>query len=197
MLPNQTGALLRQLRGEQNLTQKELADRIGVSDKAVSKWERGAGLPDVSLVGVLAQTLGVPAERLLAGELAPNTFDGGNMKRLAFYRCPTCGNVLTATTASAVSCCGRTLEAMQAQPCDDAHRPQSELIENEWFLTLPHEMTKAHHLLFAAAVGYDRLYLIRLYPEQDAAVRLPRIGRGKLFIGCSRDGLFVLDEPKG
>ena len=63
-----TGALIAQKRKEQNLTQQQLADLLGVTNKAVSKWETGDGFPDVSLLLPLAQALGVTADTLLKGE---------------------------------------------------------------------------------------------------------------------------------
>ena len=64
------GALIRTLRREKHMTQKALAERLGLSDKAVSKWERGLGCPDVSLLGDLSTILGVDLARMLSGELA-------------------------------------------------------------------------------------------------------------------------------
>lgn len=61
------GTFVAQLRKEQNLTQKELADRLHVTDKAVSKWETGKGFPDVKLLESLAQTLHVSLVELLQG----------------------------------------------------------------------------------------------------------------------------------
>ncbi len=63
-----TGAFIAELRGELRLTQKELADRIGVTDKAVSKWERGRGFPDVAILEVLAKELDVSIAELMSGE---------------------------------------------------------------------------------------------------------------------------------
>ncbi|MCM1165210.1 MAG: helix-turn-helix domain-containing protein [Lachnospiraceae bacterium] len=63
-----TGAFIARLRRERGLTQKELADKIGVTDKAVSKWERGRGFPDVSLLESLSEELGVSAAELINGE---------------------------------------------------------------------------------------------------------------------------------
>ena len=107
------GALIRVLRREKGMTQKALADRLGLSDKAVSKWERGLGCPDVSLLGDLSVILGVDLARMLSGELAPNDFVGGNMKKAKFYVCPVCGNLTLCTGNASVSCCGRTLEALE------------------------------------------------------------------------------------
>ncbi len=63
----QFGAFVAQLRRELGLTQKELADRLNVTDKAVSKWETGKGFPDVKLLEPLAQALGVSLLELMQG----------------------------------------------------------------------------------------------------------------------------------
>lgn len=134
---NKTGLLIRALRTEQGLTQKQLAQALGVTDQAVSKWERGLGCPDVSLLPSLAQALAVPLEGLLAGSLDERDPDGGNMRNLAFYVCPQCGNLMTATSAASLSCCGRTLEPLKPQKPDEDHVLVKEPVENEWFLTTP------------------------------------------------------------
>lgn len=183
------GGLIFSLRKEKGLTQRELAERLGVSDKAVSKWERGQGCPDVSLLGGLSRVLGVNIEQILSGELESNDRDGGNMKRLKFFVCPECGNVLTATGEPEVSCCGRRLEALQPSQADGEHLARAEEADGEWYVTFDHEMEKEHFLAFAALVTYDRVLLVRLYPEQDAALRMPKAGRGKLYFYCTRHGL--------
>ena len=184
------GALIRRLRTRQGLTQRQLAGRLEVSDKAVSKWERGQGCPDVSLLPRLAQTLGVELEGLLAGELSERDQTGGTMKNLNFYVCPTCGNLLTSADEAAVSCCGQKLSPLEAVKAPEAERLTVELIENDYFITSSHPMTKEHYVSFVALVTGDTLMLKRLYPEWDLQTRLPRIGHGKLYWYCVQHGLF-------
>lgn len=184
------GALIRALRTERGMTQRALAERLQVSDKAVSKWERAMGCPDVSLLPALSDALGVDIASILAGSLHPNERDGGNMKRIRFYVCPVCGNVLTATDGAEISCCGRRLEALRCAPCDEAHAVKAEPMDGEIYLSFAHEMTKAHHIRFVACVGYDRVLLVRLYPEQGGELRMPHMPYGVYYICCSRDGLF-------
>ena len=184
------GALIRSLRRERGMTHKMLADRLGLSDRTVSKWERGWGCPDVSLLNELAAALGVDTARLLSGELAENDRDGGNMRRLNFYVCPTCGNILTATGEAALSCCGRTLEPLKARKADPEHQIRVENVEDDWYITYPHGMEKGHFIRFFAYVRFDRLLLVRLYPEQGSEVRLPAMRGGRLFWCCSEHGLF-------
>ncbi|MBQ4049613.1 MAG: helix-turn-helix transcriptional regulator, partial [Clostridia bacterium] len=66
------GSLLRDLRKARGMTQKDVADRVGVVPKTVSKWETGHGFPDVSTISALADVLGVSERILLSGDLIKN-----------------------------------------------------------------------------------------------------------------------------
>lgn len=124
-----------------------------MSDRTISKWETGAGSPEVSVLSDLALVFGVRVEALLQGEQPVNRVDQGNLRRLQFYLCPTCGNILTATGPACVSCCGRVLSPCAVQKPDEAHAVIVERVEDEDYITFSHEMTKAHHLLFFCAGG--------------------------------------------
>lgn len=189
------GALIRRLRLENGLTQAQLARQIGVTDKAVSKWERALGCPDVSLLSALSGVFRVDIESLLSGALPQSGMQGGNMKRLQFYLCPVCGSLLTSTGQSQLSCCGRKLAPLSPVPADDAHIPAMEAVEDECYLTFPHEMSKEHHIAFVAWLSYDRMFMVRLYPEQDAALRMPFFRRGALLVYCTRHGLMRINPP--
>ena len=80
-----TGALIKQLRINSGLTQKQLADSLNVSDKAVSKWECGNGCPDVSLLSELSEIFGTDVQTLLSGRIDKNESEKGNMKKLKFF----------------------------------------------------------------------------------------------------------------
>ena len=183
-----TGALIRALRTQKGLTQKALAETVGVGDKAVSKWERGLGCPDVSLLPELSRVLGVGLETLLTGRLDANDQERGNMKKLNFYVCPDCGNLITAATEVGVSCCGRTLLPLEPQKPEE---PLSvEKIDDSWFVSSPHPMTKDHYISFVALLTGDTLFLRRLYPEWDLQTRIPAFGHGILLWYCTQHGLF-------
>lgn len=185
------GALLRQLREEKKMTQRQVAETLCVSPQAVSRWERGIGCPDVGLLPELSRLYGVAADCLLAGDLTRERMDGGNMKRVKFYVCPDCGNLLTATGGGELHCCGRRLEALKVQPADAEHTVAVQEMEEDWYVTFRHPMEKHHFFRFAAYVTVDRVLLVRLYPEQGGEFRIPQIrGGGKLYLCCSRDGLF-------
>lgn len=185
-----TGSLIRALRKEHKLTQLALAQRMNISDKTVSKWERGLGCPDVSLLPELSEILGVNLEELLIGELDSKDSIGGNMKKLEFYVCPCCGNVLTAAAEAAISCCGKKLSALKAVKADDKEKLSVELIENELFVSSEHPMTKDHYISFVAMMTGDTLLLRKQYPEWNLQTRLPNLRHGKLVWYCTQHGLF-------
>lgn len=184
------GALIRTLRLQQHLTQRALAQKLNVSDKTVSKWERGQGCPDVSLLPALSDFLGVEAGVLLSGELDPNDAVGGNMKNLKFYVCPHCGNLLTSSNDASLSCCGKKLSPLTPQKAGDLERLSVSVIENDYYVSSSHPMQKDHYIAFLALLTGDGVVIRRQYPEWDLSARLPRTGHGKLLFYCTRHGLF-------
>lgn len=184
-----TGNLICKLRKEKNLTQKQLASMLHISDKAISKWERGRGCPNPDVLAPLCDILGVPLEELLSGELDDKRKSPANMKKLKFYVCPDCGNVLTADAQTSISCCGKKLAALKPQKANVNEKLHVELIENEYFISSDHEMSKSNYISFAAMLTVDTVVMKKLYPEWDMAIRLPRLGRGILLWHSSADGL--------
>ena len=185
-----TGSTIRQLRETKHLTQAELAGKLAVSAKAISKWETAKGLPDISLLEPLAAALGVSVLELMQGEPVVNRNRSANLLRSKLYVCPVCGNILHTTGAAAVSCCSVSLPPLEAEAPDNAHTAQVEDIEHELYVQIPHEMTKTHYISFIAYITGDRFELVRLYPEGDAAARFFRRGHGKLYWYCNKHGLF-------
>lgn len=185
-----TGNTIKQLREARKLTQAELAERIGVSSKTISKWETAKGLPDISLLRPLSQALGISVIELMNGEHVINRNVSANMLRCKFYVCPLCGNVMHSTGNAVISCCGVTLPALEAEDADADHAVTMEMVEDEHFITIAHPMTKAHFISFAAFVTSDRIQLVKLYPEGDPQTRMQLRGRGYLYYYCNRHGLF-------
>ena len=185
-----TGSTIRQLREGRNLTQAELAEKIGVSSKTISKWETAKGLPDISLLQPLAQALGISVIELMNGEQITNRNVSANLLRGKFYVCPVCGNVIHSTGNALVSCCGITLPPLEAEEGDEEHGITIENVEDEHFLTIHHPMTKQHFISFVAFVTCDRVQLVKFYPEGNAETRLQLRGMGQLYYYCNRHGLF-------
>lgn len=184
------GELIHRLRRERGLTQLQLAESLGVSDKAVSKWERGLGCPELSLLPELAEALEVDMGKLLSGELAANDRVSGNVNRVRFWVCPSCGNVVTALTDTGVSCCGKRLRPLTARKADEEHSLTVQRIETEHFVSSGHPMEKEHHIAFLALVKDDSLLLRKLYPEWELQTRLPFWGHSRLYFYCTEHGLF-------
>ena len=181
---------IRALRERKALTQKQLAEKLCISDKTISKWETGKGLPDISLLEDLARALGVSLTELMTGDLQTNENRSANLRRMGFYVCPVCGNVITAVGKGSFSCCGIPLPVQEAQPEDNAHIITVEPVEDEICVTIAHPMTKSHYISFIAWVSNDRAELVKLYPEQDITVRFKKRGHGTVYAYCNRDGLF-------
>jgi len=185
-----TADVIRSLREKKRFTQRQLAERLSISDKTVSKWETGRGLPDISLIAPLAGALGVSVAELLSGECAVNRNRSGNLLRGHFYVCPVCGNVLWSMGEGSYSCCGIRLPALETEEPDGAHDMRVEAVENDWYVTLAHPMEREHYLSFLAFVADNRVHLLKLYPEQAAEARFPMEGSGVLYAYCNRHGLF-------
>ena len=191
-----TGATIKSLREAKGITQTQLAEMIGVTGKAVSKWETGKGLPDVSLLQPLATALDTSVMALMTGEQITNRNRSANMLRTKFYVCPVCGNILHAMGDVLVSCCGITLPALEAEPFDEDHALTIEKVEDEHFVSVRHDMTKQHYISFIAALSGDRIQMVKLYPEGNAEARFQLRAVRQIYYYCNRDGLFRLNVHK-
>ena len=185
-----TGAMIRRLRESKNMTQQQLAEKLNVSDKAISKWETSRGYPDISLVEPLADALGVSVIELFSGENVVNTNKSFNMLRMKFHVCPICGNIVCSTGETVVSCCGIVLPALEPETEDDDHHLSVEKVEDEYYITIQHEMSKKHYISFIVAMKDDGYEIKKLYAEGNAEARF-KINRTKyLLYYCNRHGLF-------
>ena len=183
------GALIRKLRTEKKLTQAKLAEALSLSAKTVSKWERGLGCPDVSLLPALSSILGVNLSRLLEGELSPNQTVGGNMKKTRYFVCPDCGSISLSTGNAEISCCGRRLEALEMKKALPEEKLHVEIVEDEWFISSDHPMEKDNYISFVAFQTGDKAELIKQYPEWNLQLRLKKRGHGQLIWYCASEGL--------
>ena len=177
-------------RKESGLTQKQLADRLNVSDKAVSKWECGNGSPDISLMSALAEIFGTDIQTLLTGEVNKNESEKGNMKKLRFYVCRECGNIITATSEAVVTCCGNRLAALEPEKAEKDDMLKVEDIGGELFVSSEHEMKKEHYISFAAYVADSTVMMFKQYPEWELQFTMPLFRSGRLVWYCTEHGLF-------
>ena len=200
-----TGTLIRKLREDRRMTQEQLADKVCVTAKAISKWETGRGFPDIGLVEPLAKALGISVIELLSGEDIRNRNRTADMRKVAFYICPVCGNVIQTIGEAVVSCCGITLPPLEAEPCstepadpdgtdpDSEHRIDIEVVEDEYYVTLGHPMSKTHYISFLAAVSDRTVQLVKLYPEENAEARFKMDRVERIYACCNRHGLYMLE----
>ncbi len=184
-----TGRIIKELREREKLTQKDLAEIINVSDKTISKWETGKGLPDITLIEPLSKALKISVIELMNGEHIVNRNKSSNILKSKFYVCPVCGNIIYSMGESIISCCGINLPAIDAEPENEKHNINCEIVENEYYILVKHEMTKEHYISFIAYVTNDRCEIVKIYPEQIAEARFAKRGKGIIYVYCNKDGL--------
>lgn len=192
-----TGAVIKELREKKHLTQAELAERLCVSDKTVSKWETAKGYPDISLLEPIAKILGVSITELISGNAVNNVNVSANMLRSKFYVCPVCGNIIHSIGEAVIQCHGILLSPCQAEESNEEHMIFIEKVEDEYYIRIDHDMTKQYYISFVAALSSDRIQMVKLYPEGNAEVRVKINGVKKILFYCNREGLFSIDVMKG
>ena len=185
-----TGTTIKKLREKKQLTQAELAEKLCVSDKTISKWETAKGYPDISLLEPLARAFDVSITELLSGNAVTNENVSANMLRSKFYVCPVCGNSFHTMGEAVIHCHGVQLMPASAEAPDEHHQLTVEVVEDEYFVRVHHEMTKQHYVSFMAALSPDKIQLTRLYPEGNAEARFKISGVRQILFYCNRDGLF-------
>ena len=187
-----TGKTIKELREKRKITQRELAEKICVSDKTVSKWETNKGLSDIGIIEDLAKALGTSVAELLTGELCENDNLSANIKKMNFYVCPVCGNIITSVGQGSFNCCGIMLPKQDAEKCDEEHLLHIETVDNEYSVTMEHSMDKSHYISFIAYVTSDTFNVVKLYPEQGISVRFRKRGHGVFYVYCNKHGLFKI-----
>lgn len=193
---SKSGRLLFELRKAKGMTQKQVADRLGVLPKTVSKWETGKGFPDICVISDLADILGINERVLLGGDLIKNEYDAGNVKKTRFFVCPHCGSIVHGMGNFQITCCTMPVEPLMAKNADDEHGVNISEIENDFYIEFNHEMTKEHFISFVSYVGVDRVITVKLYPQQAPTVRFPVMYGGKFYFYCNKHGLFEYKKNK-
>ena len=192
-----TGAVIKELREKNQLTQVELAEKLNVSDKTISKWETAKGYPDISLLEPIAKIFGISVTELISGNAVSNVNVSANMMRSKFYVCPVCGNSIHSMGEAVIQCHGLILAPCQAEETDENHKIFIERVEDEYYVRIEHDMTKQHYISFVAALSSDKLQMVKLYPEGNPEARVKMNGVKKILFYCNRDGLFSISVVKG
>ncbi len=192
-----TGEVIKEMRKQKNMTQLQLADHLGVTDKTVSKWETGKGYPDIALLEPIADAFQISVTELISGNRIKNENVSANMMRSRFYVCPICGNAVHAMGEAVIQCHGVQLLPAEAESTDENHMIFIERVEDEYYVRIDHEMTKRHYISFIAATSSDSIQMVKLYPEGNAEARFKISGVKKIFFYCNKDGLFSIDVVKG
>ena len=192
-----TGTVIKELREKDKMTQFQLAEKLGVSDKTVSKWETGKRYPDITLLEPIAKVFRISVTELISGSTIHNANVSANMMRSKFYVCPVCGNVIHTMGEAAIHCHGILLTPLEAEPTDERHMIFIERVEDEYYVRIDHSMTKEHYISFVAAASSDDMQMVKLYPEGNAEVRFKLRGVRRIFFYCNRDGLFLINPVKG
>ena len=183
------GGIIKTLRKDKGMTQLELALCLNVTDRAVSKWERGLGCPDISLLTRLSEIFSVDIGSIIDGDMDENEKRSGNMKKTKFYVCPICGNIITASENTNVSCCGRKLEGLEEKKNLDEEIKIERVDGTELYISSSHPMTKDDYISFFSYVTSDSLLLKKLYPEWGVDIRFPWLGHGKIMWYSEKEGL--------
>ena len=192
-----TGEVIKKLREKNKMTQLQLAERLGVSDKTVSKWETAKGYPDITLLEPIAAAFRISVAELISGNTIHNANVSANMLRSKFYVCPVCGNVINSMGEAVIHCHGILLTPLEAEPTDEHHMIFIERVEDEYYVRIDHCMTKEHYISFVAAASSDNIQIVKLYPEGNAETRIKLRGVRRIYFYCNRDGMFSIDPVKG
>ena len=192
-----TGAVIKELREKNKMTQLQLAEKLGVTDKTISKWETAKGYPDITLLEPIADAFTISVTELISGNPIHNANVSANMMRSKFYVCPVCGNVIHSMGEGVIGCHGIQLSPLSAEPSDEQHMIFIERSDDEYYVRIDHVMTKDHYISFVAAAGADEIQMVKLYPEGKAEARFKIRGVRKIYFYCNHDGLFSMDIVKG
>lgn len=193
MNAEKTGNLIRSLRIKKGLTQKELAQMICVTDKAVCKWEKGRGCPNITLISQLSKVLEVDIQSILQGYLDKNKKIGENMNHLKFYKCPTCGNLVTSIKSVELSCCSNKLSPVSAQTrSDPEYQPVIQEFDGQYSIKFNHPMTKSNYISQVIVVRYDQIMTVNLYAESEAIITIPQVRGIRLFVITNKSELIAV-----
>lgn len=187
-----TGSLIKRLREEKGMTQAALASKLSVSDKAISRWETGKGYPDITMIELIADALGISVAELFSGSDTVNRNRSANLLRGKLYVCPVCGNIISSVGEATISCCGVSLPPLEAEGATNGHDISVIPVEDEYDVVMGHEMSKSHYISFFAALSDQTIQITKLYPEGSVETRFKRNGVRAIYAFCNRHGLYKI-----
>lgn len=193
-----TGTIIKELRERNKMTQLQLADKLGVTDKTISKWETGKGYPDITLLEPIADAFSISVTELISGSTVSNANVSANMLRSKFYVCPCmrqCDPYHGQKLSYIATAC--SWRPRSPEETDENHKIFIEKVEDEYFVCIDHDMTKKHYISFIAAASSDRMQMVKLYPEGNAEARFKINGVKRIFFYCNKEGLFSINVVKG
>ncbi|MGN1275369.1 MAG: helix-turn-helix domain-containing protein [Floccifex sp.] len=190
MNQNQIANLIRSNREKRKMTQMELAQQLYVSDKTISKWETCKSCPDLEMMEAISRVFQMSIYEFLSNQFIETSNKQGNCLKVHFYVCPICGNVLWSLSESVMHCHGISLSSLQVQETNEDHPVSIQKIENEYYVSISHEMTKQHYISFVAAFSGNRIQFVKLYPEQNAEAYFKMDGVKLIYFYCNQEGLF-------
>ena len=166
---------------------------ICVTDKAVCKWEKGRGCPNITLISQLSKVLEVDIQSILQGYLDKNKKIGENMNHLKFYKCPTCGNLVTSIKSVELSCCGNKLSPVSAQTrSEPEYQPVIQEFDGQYSIKFNHPMTKSDYISQVIVVRYDQIMTVNLYAESEAIITIPQVRGIRLFLITNKSELIAV-----
>ncbi len=189
------GKMIKVMREKKEMTQLELASALNLSDRTISKWETGRGYPDFTFLEKIASLFSLSVNELLSGTKVSNLNVSANMMKASFYVCPVCGNTIVSTGEASLSCHGITLEKLEKNAVDEEHAVSLGIVEDDYFVSITHPMTKENYISFIAALSSDRVQIVKLYPEQNAEARVRINGVREILFYSNTDGLYAF-KPK-
>ena len=111
------------------------------------------------------------------------------MNKIKFYVCEDCGNIITATSEAAISCCGKKLLPLTPRAAEENEMLKIENIDGNLYISSDHPMTKEHYISFVAYTVDSTAMIFKQYPEWNLQVTLPPFRMGTLIWYCNKCGL--------
>ena len=119
------------------------------------------------------------------------------MNHLKFYKCPTCGNLVTSIKSVELSCCGNKLSPVSAQTrSEPEYQPVIQEFDGQYSIKFNHPMTKSNYISQVIVVRYDQIMTVNLYAESEAIITIPQVCGIRLFLITNKSELIAVTVQK-